>query len=113
MFWKRNPVNFIEANKFIFPYEKIPYGSRIAIYGAGDVGNAYLCQLNQNGYCTVAAVADRKFEGEPENKMEISPMGLLKIDYDYVVISVAEKNTAESIKTSLIGIGIEEGKIVI
>jgi glycosyltransferase involved in cell wall biosynthesis len=113
MFWKRNPADFIEANKFVFPYGRIPYGSKIALYGAGDLGKAYLSQLKQNGYCSIVAVADMKFEGESKSNMEISPRELVGIDCDYVVISVANKKSAESIKKYLMGIGIEEGKIVI
>lgn len=49
----------------LFPYEKIPYGSKILIYGAGDVGQEYLRQMLLTQYCEVIGFVDRAHDKIP------------------------------------------------
>lgn len=112
MLWKREPSMYIEANKFVFPYQRIPYGSKIIIYGAGDLGNAYLVQLQQNGYCDIIAVADQKYENST-NTFEIAPDAIIDLQFDYIVVSVVNKMVADSIRNYLMNLGVEESKIVV
>ena len=112
MLWKREPSMYIEANKFVFPYQRIPYGSKIIIYGAGDLGNAYLVQLQQNGYCDIIAVADQKYKNST-NPIEIVPDAIIGLQFDYIVVSVVNKMVADSIRNYLMNLGVEESKIVV
>lgn len=54
-----------EKYTYLFPYEKIPQGSSIIIYGAGDVGQEYLKQMLLTGYADVACFLDRAFDNYP------------------------------------------------
>ena len=50
---------------YLFPFEKVEKDSKIIIYGAGNVGQSFLGQINMTGYCDVVAVADRAYEKYP------------------------------------------------
>ena len=55
---------------YLFPYEKIPQGSRIIIYGAGDVGQEYLQQMQITGYCSVIAFIDKAYDNTQINMLK-------------------------------------------
>lgn len=103
MLWKRNPESYIDANKFIFPVECIPYNSRIIIYGAGDVGKAYIKQIEQNHYCNIVACADQKFlKSEEKNDIRyINPDSIKKEQFDYILIAINNKNLSNYIRCFL------------
>lgn len=44
---------------WLFPFEKIPMGSQILIYGAGELGQEYLRQIILTNYCTIVGFIDK------------------------------------------------------
>ena len=48
--------------KFLFPFEKVPVGSNIIIYGAGIMGQAYLRQVQLTNYCHLVGMVDRNYK---------------------------------------------------
>ena len=47
--------------EFLFPFEKVRKGARVLIYGAGEMGQAYVRQLLITGYCKVIGMLDRNY----------------------------------------------------
>ena len=43
---------------YIFPYESIKFGSKIIIYGFGNVGYDYVVQLKKNKYADIIFILD-------------------------------------------------------
>ncbi len=75
--------------KYLFPFEKIPNKSRILIYGAGIMGQAYLRQILICGYCKVVGFVDRNYlEYENFCVPVYSPDVINTLEFDYVVIAV-------------------------
>ena len=69
----------------LFPFEKVPCGSRLIIYGAGEVGQWYLQQIRETGYAEVIAVADRAWDKYPDIGIPlIAPQDIVGLDYDFV-----------------------------
>ncbi|MBQ9590191.1 MAG: glycosyltransferase family 2 protein [Butyrivibrio sp.] len=102
----RNPRRFWYA---LFPFHLIEKDSRIVLYGAGDVAKDYLRQIECDNYCKVVAVLDTNRAGESINlnkndNITIETMEYLKYsdEYDKVVISVRDEETANSIKDSIL-----------
>jgi lipopolysaccharide biosynthesis protein len=98
---------------YLFPFDAIPKGSKIAIYGAGAVGGNYISQLTALDYCEIVCVVDKAHNdiGEIEGIKVLSPEYLSCDDCDYVVIA-AKPEFAESIREDLQKLGVPEEKIV-
>ena len=96
---------------YLFPFEKIPKGSRIIIYGNGVVGKSFCRQIEHSGYCRIIAVADRNANKE-EYLHIISPAEIHKIHCDYVLIAVSKKEMALEIKAILKEEGINDERII-
>lgn len=99
--------------RYLFPYEKIPSGSDIIIYGAGELGQDYLLQMQITQYCHVAAIADRNYEKYPNMIVPvISPERIHEISFDYVVIALRMPAAFHEIKRILELEGVREEKII-
>ncbi len=95
-FLSGTPITF-----YLFPYEKVPAGSRIILYGAAEVGGSYYNQLQQNHYCKLMCWSDIRFE-ELKEKGVVSPDAILDTPYDYIVIAVLGGEQAVSIADGLV-----------
>lgn len=94
---------------FLFPFDVIPYGSQVVIYGAGTVGRDYQKQLQEIGWDIVAWVDQRfdVFENDIQNP-EVIP----KIEFDYIVVAISDEQVYTSVAKQLIELGVSEKKIV-
>lgn len=93
----------------LFPFHLIEKDSRIVLYGAGEVAKDYLRQIECDNYCKVAAVLDTNRAGEniTLNKNETITIETIDYleqydDYDKIVISVRDEETANSIKNGIL-----------
>ncbi len=78
-----------EKYTYLFPYEKIPQGSHIIIYGAGDVGQEYLTQMLLTRYADVVCFLDRAFDKYPSMIIPVLPPDkVVEIEFDYIVIAM-------------------------
>lgn len=82
-------------------------GKRIILYGAGKVGRDYLRQLTRMGYEIVLWVDSNVSEGIVKKPQEIS-----NVEYDVILIAVSRPEYVESIKQSLLNLGIKKEKLV-
>jgi len=101
--------------RFRFPFDIVPSGARIVIYGGGVVGKMFLKQLARASYCQVIAVCDKhpRQTGIVEAPV-ISPRTLLEMDaasYDMVLVAIERCNVAQSIRQELEMAGIPAMKI--
>lgn len=106
---KCNTVPVSEINAHPFPFDDFKKHSRIALYGAGNIGVSYYIQLISTHFCQVVCWADKRFEqlGAPV----ASPEELLKCDFDFIIIAIEDQKVAEEVKKSLQKMKIEETKI--
>jgi len=78
-----------EKYTYLFPYEKVPHGSRIIIYGAGDVGQEYLKQMLLTGYADVVCFLDRAFDKYHSMIIPVlPPEKVVQVKFDYIVIAM-------------------------
>ncbi len=99
--------------EFLFPYEHIPRGSKIILYGAGNVGLHYLQQILLTGYCDVVGFADKNAKIMTGGIVPIFSLEELhNIEFDYIVVSVQFRKTYEIIFADLRTKGFPEDIIV-
>lgn len=97
---------------YLFPYSIVEKGSKIIIYGAGNVGTAYYRQLKINQYCQIVLWVDSNWKKYPAK--EISPPDMIKnVSFDYIVIATAEEGLAKEIESYLVtGSDVEQERIL-
>lgn len=98
----------------VFPFDKVCCDSRVIIYGAGVVGQAYVEQNRKFGYCDIVGWVDRDYTKRTQELQEvINPVELLiNSNYDYVIIAIDRKNIAANIKRNLLDMGVPMEKII-
>lgn len=98
---------------FDFPIEKIRSRDRIAIYGAGKVGQSFYNQMKEKKYGELAVWVDNGFKNHIRMGLPVQPIdALLRCDFDKVIIAVQRRDVADEIKENLINWGIDEDKII-
>lgn len=99
--------------KYLFPFEKIPYGAKILIYGAGDVGMECYEQIEVSSYCKLIAFIDRAYDRIPKLKVPVyPPESVGKLQYDFVLVALKSDFYFEDIRTTLEKNGVDREKIV-
>lgn len=89
----------------------VPKGSRIVIYGAGQIGRELVRQLEQSRYCQVVLWVDQCFD----NEHIMSPNSLLNFPqdaYDRIVLATRNPFYAREMKNNLLEMEIREEQIV-
>jgi len=96
---------------FIFPYEKVPYGSRIILYGFGHVGMSYRIQVTTIRYCEVVGFSASEIDMEKLEGIKyrlINREDLKKVmeeeKIDFIVIALNSVSIANRIQKELIEI---------
>ena len=98
---------------YLFPYEKVPKGSRIIIYGAGDVGQEYLQQMELTGYCEVIAFVDKAHDKYAPMIVPIYSVEELKrLSFDYVVLAFKMGAHVRAVTKSLLELGVSHKQII-
>lgn len=104
--------NFFEKQyvcipEFYYKDDEIEVGSKVLLYGAGNVGRAYRRQFQiEKKYILVGSV------DQQENSLaEFNLDNFLGVNFDYLVIAVYKKSIMSEIKRNLINLNIPESKI--
>lgn len=113
----KNSLNSVDvgtsSEKWSLPAGYFEEGSKIALYGAGDVGRSYFRQLQKSETLYLSAWVDKNYETITGVAYELmSPDQLVSVDFDYAVIGVAEIVMAMEIMDYLAKLGISADKIV-
>ena len=81
----------------------------------GKMGAAFYQQLEQTRYCRLVAWADRdpeQFANKTASVRRILPQDITAYAFDYLVIAIQNRKTAEQVAKVLSAMGIPERKIV-
>lgn len=97
-----------EKIPYQFPWKQIEPGSVVVIYGAGAVGKSYVSQILMTSYCHISAICDQNAKNMRDQVFPIvTKEELSLVQYDYIVIAIAQEEVADKIRTALIAQGIE------
>ena len=104
----------IFSTSFYFPIEKVRLNSKIIIYGAGKVGQAYYEQVLKGKFAEIIAWVDARYdEIETVCGCKIAaPNTIQELDYDYVIIAIQDAKIKRDVHTLLREIGVLEENIV-
>ncbi len=100
--------------KYLFPYSQVPSGSRIVIYGIGEVGMDYYKQMLVTGFCDVVAIIDRKWDEYQNLKCPVYPHEKLgDISCDYIVLAFKTSIHLREIVNTIKSYGVSDEQIII
>lgn len=87
--------------------------AKIAIYGAGEVGQDYYSELCRIKSSNVVAWVDKNYEGIHYSFRKVEAPYILKdIEFDYLLIALSNKKAISEVKEQLINQGIDREKII-
>lgn len=100
--------------RFQFPFDKIPYGSKLVIYGAGEAGKTIYSILEAINYCEVVLWVDSEYQKKQEEKLPISaPEDIKEYIYDGILVAVEDRYVFEEIKKHIDKLAItQKNKII-
>ena len=94
------------------PYELIPKGSRIVLYGAGRVGKEFAKGFLQTGYAEIVGWVDRGVRGNFYGIRIVHPEQLKDMVFDVILISMNREEDVAAIRNSLVSQSIESDRII-
>lgn len=100
------------VSEYMFPFQMVPAGSKIILWGAGKVGKIYHEQIDRLSYCEITAWVDKNYR-------EYSQLGVQDIDivndgldYDYIVVAIFSETIKNAIVLWLEERGVSENRII-
>ncbi len=101
-------------NRYLFPYIPVKTGSRIIIYGAGNLGCEIVNAIDEDPLYEIVAWVDKTRRNNLKSIHKIEPVSVIyERSYDYIVIAILLSDTSKKIKEELIGCGVQKEKIAL
>lgn len=103
----------MEKIRFVFPYELIPSGSTVVLYGMGQVGTSYWYCLHGGEYIKRVICVDKNYERFANSQIPVNaPAVIEEGNFDYIVIAVENEVIAKEIREMLLAKKICNEKII-
>lgn len=101
---------YADKEQALFPFDRVERGDRVVLYGAGNVGKQYRKQMDRLCFCRCVLWVDTNYQWLGEQIH--APSEICQIEYDKVVIAVADLQVKEQIKANLIRLGVAKDLIL-
>lgn len=91
-----------QERMYLFPFEMIPKGSKVILYGAGKVGKTYYNQISESHYCEIIGWIDNNSKQRLNGGIQIANEQIFQHEeFDYVVIAIKNEGVAKQISDKL------------
>lgn len=103
-----------EMNEILMPFGGLKQGDRVVIYGAGSLGKSVYEYLYHRDGIEIVAWLDRAYKMHQKldcQVIEPQKIEYLKGKYDYILIAIYSKRTADSVERYLMDMGIKQEQI--
>lgn len=102
----------IQERDWVFPYHVLEKSKKVILYGAGKIGRAYHAQLVESGFCEELTWVDKEYKKYTATGLKVeSPDLIEQKEFDYVFVSIKNKETQDKITEELVGKGVPTEKI--
>ena len=104
---------FLLQNNQFYLFDKMPHGKKLAIYGAGTLGQHLVKRLQAVKEYSIVKWVDIDYEILRTHGLSVdSPESIINAEFDDILIAFLDKNLATIIKQDLMNKGILEKKII-
>lgn len=97
---------------YLVPFGPISKRAKLILYGAGTVGIHIHHYITNIAESNLIYWADYNYKQLRDGIDVNDPQNIVELEYDYVVLSILNKNAVDSAKNDLIRIGVPEEKIL-
>lgn len=107
-------VDFRDENFYdhYFPFHLLEQGTKVVLYGAGNIGKQFYKQAIHDGYVKVTGLVDKNAKALRTRDLPVQEVSALqKMDYDYILITMNNPRIASTVRNDLLKMGVEEQKI--
>lgn len=115
MYWLLYNAPYIfdrDDDSFLAPFGNLKIASKIVLYGAGAAGIHWENYIRNVKKGNIVCWADKNYKDLQEDLDVVDPKEILRVEYDYVVISIMRAKAAESARKDLAEMGVPEEKIL-
>lgn len=96
-----------------FPFDRVPKGSRIVLYGAGDVGSLYYRQIEKLNLYSLVGWVDENYRRYLDKGLNVvSPQVLEELEFDYLIVAIKKNEVIQEIVKFLQKKDIPQEKII-
>ena len=101
-----------ELEPDLFPFTDVQSGSRIAVCGAGTLGQHMIRRLSNKDEFPLVAWVDELHEEYKKLGLPVdSPEDLIEITFDHILVAFIDESIAAKVSDYLQQIGVQRGKI--
>jgi len=100
------------AGKWKFKENTLPKGSRVLIWGYGEVGRSFAEQITISQYLILVGIVDKNFQKFSGKEMILSTDRIDEFEFDYLLVAVNNADIAKEIQTELIKKNMSSDKII-
>lgn len=102
----------IDSRMSLFPFGKVKFGMRVAVYGAGLFGQVIESFCHGSKDLSAAAWFDRRYEMYARQGLPVkSSDEVMNTDFDILVIAILNVSLAECIRKDFVSLGLAEDRI--
>ena len=105
-------TNVGTVHQWLFPFEKVTFGSKIVLYGAGTVGKQYWQQIEKSRYCEEVLWVDKNAHLLNNSNVQ-APANAAPNKYDFLVIAIKDEGMSKKIMEDMVSKGWDKAKIVV
>lgn len=96
----------------VFPFVNLVDGKKVALYGAGFLGQSYRRQIQKWDVCQLTLWVDEAWVEYARVGLDVSPVErLLQGGYDDIILAIPDQASAEHTRQKLIFMGVEGSRI--
>lgn len=103
----------ISPVSYFFSLDEVTKNKKVILYGAGKVGQLYYNYIKRNNYSKLVAWVDQNYDKYRACGMDVaSPDDIKGLEFDYIVIAVADEKIKLEIEKCLLKYGVDEKKLI-
>ena len=102
------------GSEYLFPYNSVKKGSRIVVYGAGNIGVEIINAIEENPQYEIVAWVDKTKRKNPRSVHMVEDVSVIKDRvFDFIIVAILLANISKCVKNDLIEKGIQADRIIL
>jgi glycosyltransferase involved in cell wall biosynthesis len=99
---------------YMFPYHQVVNGSRIIVYGAGELGVNMVNAIECDNRHKVVAWVDKNPRNNRKSTHKVESISEIeKNTYDFIVVAILVSQISMQVKRNLVNMGVDKDKVVL
>lgn len=102
-----------ESKEYLYPFLKVKKNSRVAIYGAGNIGENIVSYLNNSNDYQMCIWIDRNKSDKKIGKWQVKPIEqIVDVEFDFIILATNRTIYIGEMWNMVKKLGVQDEKIV-